>query len=121
MELGDVLWYLALIGSNFGWTLEQMVAATVAKLRKRSPEGFEAARSVHRDARALIVRETVLGRSMGGGTPPVLPLWVPYVRAWCSFWGWWVVEGSDVSPCSPLWGDRGFLADRVMRGSNTRL
>ncbi len=52
LELGDVLWYLVLIGSIFGWTLEQMVAATVAKLRKRSPEGFEAARSTGREEEA---------------------------------------------------------------------
>jgi MazG nucleotide pyrophosphohydrolase domain len=73
MELGDVLWSLVLLGSLFDWSLEQMVAANVAKLRKRSPEGFEAARSVHRDARAMSVRGTVLGRSNRGGTPPVLP------------------------------------------------
>jgi len=73
VELGDVLWYLALIGSIFDWSLEEMVAANVAKLRKRYPEGFEAARSVHRDARAMIVRGTVLGRSHRGGTPPMLP------------------------------------------------
>jgi hypothetical protein len=52
LELGDVLWYLALIGSIFGWTLEQMVAANIAKLRKRSPDGFEAARSVGREEEA---------------------------------------------------------------------
>jgi NTP pyrophosphatase (non-canonical NTP hydrolase) len=45
LELGDVLWYLALIGSVFGWELEQMVEANVAKLRKRYPEGFEGARA----------------------------------------------------------------------------
>ncbi len=49
VELGDVLWDLALIGSIFGWTLEEMVEANVAKLRKRSPEGFEVAHSIHRD------------------------------------------------------------------------
>ncbi len=47
LELGDVLWYLALIGSLFDWSLEQLVAANVAKLRKRSLEGFETARSIH--------------------------------------------------------------------------
>ncbi len=45
LELGDVLWYLALIGSIFDWSLEQMVTATIAKLRKRYPDGFETARS----------------------------------------------------------------------------
>ncbi len=29
------------------------------------------------------------------------------LRAWCSFWGWWVVEGSEVSPLlSPVGGQR---------------
>jgi hypothetical protein len=47
--LGDVLWYLALIGSIFDWSLEQMMMTNVAKLRKRYPDGFETARSIHRD------------------------------------------------------------------------
>ena len=47
LELGDVLWYLALIGSVFGWALEEVVAANVAKLRKRYPDGFEEARRIH--------------------------------------------------------------------------
>ncbi len=45
-----VLWSLGLIGSIFDWSLEQLVAATLAKLRKWYPHGFEAARSIHRDA-----------------------------------------------------------------------
>ncbi len=48
LEMGDVLWYLALIGSVFGWELEELVEANVDKLRKRYPDGFEAARSIHR-------------------------------------------------------------------------
>ncbi len=49
LELGDVLWYLVLVGSVFGWSLEQLVAANVVKLRKRYPDGFETVRSVHRE------------------------------------------------------------------------
>jgi hypothetical protein len=45
----EALWYLVLIGSLFGWELSQMVAANVARLRKRSPEGFETARSIPRE------------------------------------------------------------------------
>lgn len=44
-----MLWYLVLIGSIFDWTLEEMVAANVAKLRNRYPEGFEVAYSIHCD------------------------------------------------------------------------
>ncbi len=49
VEMGDVLWYLVLIGSVFGWELEQMVEANVAKLHKRYPYGFEVAPSVGRE------------------------------------------------------------------------
>lgn len=49
LELGDVLWYLVLIGSIFGWSLEQVVEANVAKLRKRYPDGFETAHSISRE------------------------------------------------------------------------
>jgi hypothetical protein len=41
-----------LIESLFDWSLEEMVAATLAKLRERSPAGFETARSVHREEEA---------------------------------------------------------------------
>jgi NTP pyrophosphatase (non-canonical NTP hydrolase) len=46
---GDVLWYLVLIGSVFGWELEQMVEANVVKLRRRYPEGGEGACHGERD------------------------------------------------------------------------
>jgi hypothetical protein len=72
-----VLWYQVLIGSIFDWSLEQMVAANVAKLRKRYPEGFEAARSVHRDVRAIIVRERFSAGATGEELPPCSPLWGP--------------------------------------------
>ncbi len=103
-----MLWYLALIGSIFDWTLEQMVAANVAKLRKRYPEGFEAARSVHRDARAMIVRGTVLGRSHRGGTPPVLLPLGPLRACVVLFLG--MVGGGRVRRLprlSPVGGQRG--------------
>jgi NTP pyrophosphatase (non-canonical NTP hydrolase) len=49
-EMGDVLWYIALMCSAFGWTLEDVIAANVAKLRRRYPDGFDVARSVNREA-----------------------------------------------------------------------
>jgi NTP pyrophosphatase (non-canonical NTP hydrolase) len=49
LELGDVPWCLVLVGSVFGWSLEQLVAANVVKLRKRYPDGFETARSSSRE------------------------------------------------------------------------
>lgn len=47
-ELGDVQWYIALAAHSVGATLEEVMEANVDKLRKRYPNGFEAARSLHR-------------------------------------------------------------------------
>ncbi len=47
-KLGDVLWYVMLICHTTGCSLEEVMIANVAKLRRRYPHGFEAERSVHR-------------------------------------------------------------------------
>jgi NTP pyrophosphatase (non-canonical NTP hydrolase) len=39
-ELGDVLWYVTMIGSRFGLALEEIAAANTAKLAARYPDGF---------------------------------------------------------------------------------
>lgn len=39
-ELGDVLWYAALICESFGWKMEDIMAMNIEKLRKRYPDGF---------------------------------------------------------------------------------
>ena len=39
-ELGDVLWYIAHACNVMGWTLDEIAALNVAKLRGRYPEGF---------------------------------------------------------------------------------
>lgn len=39
-ELGDVLWYTALICESFGWKMEDVMALNIDKLRKRYPDGF---------------------------------------------------------------------------------
>lgn len=40
-EVGDVLWYLDRLCWLMGWTLEEVMQANVAKLRKRYPGGFK--------------------------------------------------------------------------------
>ena len=40
IELGDALWCLAMTAKSAGFSLEQIAAANVAKLRARYPEGY---------------------------------------------------------------------------------
>ena len=49
-ELGDVAWYLAVAADAIGYSLETVLRMNVVKLRKRYPDGFEAERSLHREA-----------------------------------------------------------------------
>lgn len=47
-ELGDVLWYLAILADAYSFTLEEVAQANIEKLRKRYPDGFDAERSKNR-------------------------------------------------------------------------
>lgn len=47
-ELGDCAWYLAETAYALGVTLEDVLQRNVNKLAARYPEGFEAAKSLHR-------------------------------------------------------------------------
>lgn len=47
-ELGDVLWYVTLAATAIGWSLEDVMRHNVEKLRRRYPDGFDAARSLNR-------------------------------------------------------------------------
>jgi NTP pyrophosphatase (non-canonical NTP hydrolase) len=40
-ELGDIQYYITVIGELLGFTLEEIAAANNKKLRKRYPEGFK--------------------------------------------------------------------------------
>lgn len=48
-EIGDVLWYLALLARATGSDLDQIAATNVAKLRARYPEKFTNEQALHRD------------------------------------------------------------------------
>jgi NTP pyrophosphatase (non-canonical NTP hydrolase) len=48
-EVGDVLWYLALICDAFGYSLEAAMIRNVYKLRERYPDGFDTRRSINRE------------------------------------------------------------------------
>jgi NTP pyrophosphatase (non-canonical NTP hydrolase) len=47
-ELGDVLWYLAVMADGLGISLEQIAQENISKLRERYPKGFSAIRSLNR-------------------------------------------------------------------------
>ena len=44
-ELGDVLWYLAVMADGLGLSLDEIARANIDKLRARYPEGFSEERS----------------------------------------------------------------------------
>ena len=47
-EVGDLLWYMALLCDTAGFTLDDAMRANVEKLRQRYPEGFDPQRSRNR-------------------------------------------------------------------------
>ena len=49
-ELGDVLWYIAETASGLGVNLETIAQNNIDKLKKRYPDGFDAQRSINREA-----------------------------------------------------------------------
>jgi len=40
-NIGDMLWYTAMICNFFGWDLEEVLNENIEKLKKRFPEGFD--------------------------------------------------------------------------------
>ena len=49
-ELGDVAWYLAVTPYAIGYNLDDIFQMNVDKLMARYPDGFDAERSLHRQA-----------------------------------------------------------------------
>ena len=40
-ELGDVMWYVAMMCESFGWDLDEIFQMNVDKLKARYPQGFD--------------------------------------------------------------------------------
>ncbi|HYX20452.1 MAG TPA: nucleoside triphosphate pyrophosphohydrolase family protein [Thermoanaerobaculia bacterium] len=47
-EIGDVMWYLAILAQEIGLSFSEVAEANVAKLRARYPEGFTTVDSIAR-------------------------------------------------------------------------
>lgn len=47
-ELGDVLWYIAVLADSFGLSLRMVAEANIEKLKERYPDGFDPERSKNR-------------------------------------------------------------------------
>lgn len=48
-ELGDILWYVAIMSEGLGYTLDDIMQKNVDKLKKRYPDGFDADKSQNRE------------------------------------------------------------------------
>ena len=48
-ELGDVMWYVALMADLMNVPLEYVMQANIEKLERRYPDGFSPAASVNRE------------------------------------------------------------------------
>ena len=49
-ELGDCLWYIAGLATQYGFTLEDVMEANIAKLKERYPAGFSNEASINRNS-----------------------------------------------------------------------
>lgn len=49
-EIGDVMWYVAMICHSFNFDLDEILQMNVDKLKARYPEGFDIERANHRVA-----------------------------------------------------------------------
>ena len=47
-ELGDIMWYIALMCDSFDWELDEILQMNVDKLKARYPEGFDVIKANNR-------------------------------------------------------------------------
>lgn len=57
-EIGDVLWFLALMSHAVGMNLEQMAVANIEKLKKRYPEKYSDEAAIARADKIVSIDET---------------------------------------------------------------
>lgn len=50
-NIGDSMWYLAMICNFYGWDFEEVLAENIAKLKARYPEGFTVKDALRKGAR----------------------------------------------------------------------
>lgn len=48
-ELGDVMWYVAMMSAALGVSLEEVMITNINKLKRRYPDGFEKEKSINRE------------------------------------------------------------------------
>ena len=48
-ELGDIMWYIAMMCHAFKWDLDEIMELNINKLKTRYPEGFDTVRANNRE------------------------------------------------------------------------
>jgi len=48
-EIGDVCWMIAELCTAHGWSMDEICAENIEKLKARYPDGFSEERSLHRE------------------------------------------------------------------------
>jgi NTP pyrophosphatase (non-canonical NTP hydrolase) len=51
-ECGDILWYLAIIFDEMGWTFNEVGSFVISKLQQRYPDKFDASKAINRNVAA---------------------------------------------------------------------
>ena len=57
LEIGDVLWFVAELCDVYGWGLDDIAIANIAKLRNRYPVKFTVEQSIHREEKKKPVEQ----------------------------------------------------------------
>lgn len=65
-EIGDLLWYCATLSHFYGFTLSQVAAGNIAKLRARYPNGFSTEASQAKADEKPRVERTLIGYDANG-------------------------------------------------------